>query len=553
MERSFGRSFTDILVYRGPEARAAANALGARAYVLGNQIAFADDAPSKEVVAHELTHVVQQNGGSKVVRAKSEVSRPEDAHEKEADRIGNLVASGQPSGAVSQPATSAVSRLDVWDLLNVGTGGAAAERELTKNSPARQTLDDLIGSMVAGVKFMPEEFKALFPDKEDIAGWWRFIQITEGLVGAEIGVLILTGVPDPTFATKLAAVVLQALIVTFMVVMSVQLGSDAVKTAQKWWDNVSSAHGDPAKIQAAAQNFAHLVADLIQLIGTLADIVRASGTLGKLHGTETQPHAKPPVGVVEEGVPLDKSNKAIDSAQAHNARPKGTGADTHAKTVGEGSAQNTGPQHLNEPKPTTTSDDQIARSTTTPVDITSEAGKRIGVYAHGSRLEIISKDVRLHGGNTIKLDPEATTTVTGTLDDTNAVARRGERLPGATKTGENAGGVNILRSPRWSEIQTKHKAMMEAGDVTGFWKTVTDEFWETVNKPWLDDAIARGDNFRLISNPGDETAMFVTAGKDKHFVLDGGEKVRSIFGREVDYLKSKGYAVEPDGTAIKVK
>jgi hypothetical protein len=37
------------------------------------------------------------------------------------------------------------------------------------------------------------------------------------------------------------------------------------------------------------------------------------------------------------------------------------------------------------------------------------------------------------------------------------------------------------------------------------------------------------------------------------FVLDGGDKVKSIFGREVDYLTSKGYTFLPDGTAVKAK
>jgi hypothetical protein len=37
------------------------------------------------------------------------------------------------------------------------------------------------------------------------------------------------------------------------------------------------------------------------------------------------------------------------------------------------------------------------------------------------------------------------------------------------------------------------------------------------------------------------------------FVLDGEKKIQSIFGREVDYLKAKGYMFMLDGTAVKVK
>ena len=72
-----------------------------------------------------------------------------------------------------------------------------------------------------------------------------------------------------------------------------------------------------------------------------------------------------------------------------------------------------------------------------------------------------------------------------------------------------------------------------------------------MNRPWLDDALARGDKFRLISNPTDQAALYVTDDAGK-FVLDaGGDKIKSIFGREIDYLSQKGYKILADGTAVK--
>jgi hypothetical protein len=79
---------------------------------------------------------------------------------------------------------------------------------------------------------------------------------------------------------------------------------------------------------------------------------------------------------------------------------------------------------------------------------------------------------------------------------------------------------------------------------------VTDEFWEMVNKPWLDEAIARGDKFRLVSDPAEEIAIYVTDDAGK-FVLDNGNKIKSIFGREIDYLTAKGYNIQTDGIAVK--
>jgi hypothetical protein len=59
-----------------------------------------------------------------------------------------------------------------------------------------------------------------------------------------------------------------------------------------------------------------------------------------------------------------------------------------------------------------------------------------------------------------------------------------------------------------------------------------------------------GDRFRLVSDPADEKALFVTDANGKH-ILDGGKRIRSIFGREVDYLESKGYVFNADGTAVR--
>lgn len=194
---------------------------------------------------------------------------------------------------------------------------------------------------------------------------------------------------------------------------------------------------------------------------------------------------------------------------------------------------------------------KLHKSATEPVEILSSTGKKIGTFSNGSQLEIVSKKSKLHGGNNIGLHPEKTTTVTGTLNDVNTVATRGGQMPGVTVQGSNPGAINILRSPEWPKIQAKYKHLLDAGDSKGYWKAVSDDFWSKVNKPWLDDAVKRGDDFRFVSNPADERALFVTDKSGKNFVFDeAGNRIRSIFGREIDYLVSKGYKIMPDGTAI---
>lgn len=131
------------------------------------------------------------------------------------------------------------------------------------------------------------------------------------------------------------------------------------------------------------------------------------------------------------------------------------------------------------------------------------------------------------------------------------VAVRGEHLQGVTKMGANDGGINILRSPTWSVIKNAHLDI-KVTDPARYWEIVTDEFWNTANKPWLDEAIARDDALRFVSDPTDELAVYVTD-EDGKYVMKNGERIRSIFGREVDYLKANGYAFRADGTAVKVR
>ena len=93
MEASFGTSFADVRVHTGEAARTAAAQLGAEAFTTGNQIAFVSSSPDRELVAHELAHVVQARGGS----TGTGMSRPSDALEREAEAVAAAVITGRPA------------------------------------------------------------------------------------------------------------------------------------------------------------------------------------------------------------------------------------------------------------------------------------------------------------------------------------------------------------------------------------------------------------------------------------------------------------------------
>lgn len=79
-EPRFGTDFGDVRIHDDASASSAAEAIGALAYTSGSHIAFARDryAPGTEagrrLLAHELTHVVQQRGGARPQPAPGAVS-----------------------------------------------------------------------------------------------------------------------------------------------------------------------------------------------------------------------------------------------------------------------------------------------------------------------------------------------------------------------------------------------------------------------------------------------------------------------------------------------
>jgi outer membrane protein OmpA-like peptidoglycan-associated protein len=102
MEPAFGTDFSDVRVHTGSEADTLNRAVSARAFTTGRDIFFRDgeynpgSSDGRELLAHELTHVVQQRGST--VQAKLEVSEPGDACEQEADRMAKEITRSAPSG-----------------------------------------------------------------------------------------------------------------------------------------------------------------------------------------------------------------------------------------------------------------------------------------------------------------------------------------------------------------------------------------------------------------------------------------------------------------------
>ncbi len=96
MESGFGHDFSAVRIHNDAQAAKSAGAVNALAYTVGRDVVFARNqfAPGtkegQRLLAHELTHVVQQ--GSDSHRAPQSIGREDDSFEREADRSAEDVA-----------------------------------------------------------------------------------------------------------------------------------------------------------------------------------------------------------------------------------------------------------------------------------------------------------------------------------------------------------------------------------------------------------------------------------------------------------------------------
>lgn len=149
MELELDASLDRVRIHTDSVAADAARAVQAKAFTVGEDIFFADGAyapdtaAGQQLLAHELTHVVQAyQGRTETGRAGIRVSRPDESLEREADtaaaRIGSARGSrrgaSSPSGALQPVAVSTPAAL----LLRTPQPGqpAIADRTLAQTSLA---------------------------------------------------------------------------------------------------------------------------------------------------------------------------------------------------------------------------------------------------------------------------------------------------------------------------------------------------------------------------------------------------------------------------------
>lgn len=100
MEARFGWDFGAVRIHDGKQAAIAASRLGANALTVGREVVFGagglqSSEAGRKLLAHELTHVVQQQAG---VGVAEEVGQAGGAHEQHAEAVAQRVVSGGSAG-----------------------------------------------------------------------------------------------------------------------------------------------------------------------------------------------------------------------------------------------------------------------------------------------------------------------------------------------------------------------------------------------------------------------------------------------------------------------
>ena len=101
MEPRFGHDFSQVHVHTDSKAAESAQAINALAYTVGRDVAFGAGqfaphlAAGQKLLAHELTHTIQQSGDLRSSPATLEVTHPNDSTEREAVQASEMAMTGR--------------------------------------------------------------------------------------------------------------------------------------------------------------------------------------------------------------------------------------------------------------------------------------------------------------------------------------------------------------------------------------------------------------------------------------------------------------------------
>ncbi|MEA3076829.1 MAG: hypothetical protein QOF60_1737 [Actinomycetota bacterium] len=156
MESSLGYDFGGVKVHTDGQAAAAAKSVQAQAFTVGNNVVFNEGKYSpgtpegQRIIAHELTHVVQQSQGDVAGESRGggiKVSDPSDPFERQAESTADAVMSGGTTPASMSASAGGVQTLPLQraeseseEVEDEGVQRAEEESQEEENEESAQTL-----------------------------------------------------------------------------------------------------------------------------------------------------------------------------------------------------------------------------------------------------------------------------------------------------------------------------------------------------------------------------------------------------------------------------
>jgi hypothetical protein len=136
MESAFGHDFGRVRIHTDERSGAAARAVHARAYSVGENIVFGQGhyAPrttgGARLLAHELTHVVQQRRGAAAGQADRDASEDDHAERGARSVADHLITGARTVAPEVRAAPRSVQRARFEGLRAAGCAGRVAHRYL---------------------------------------------------------------------------------------------------------------------------------------------------------------------------------------------------------------------------------------------------------------------------------------------------------------------------------------------------------------------------------------------------------------------------------------
>ncbi|HAB98266.1 MAG TPA: hypothetical protein DCE71_00385 [Parachlamydiales bacterium] len=166
MESAFGTNFSGVRVHTDSTADALNQSLSARAFTTGQDIFFRQgeynpgSSSGKELLAHELTHVVQQTG---TVRGKLAIGQPDDAYEQEADQVAKTVMQMEQASSKAGRSTLQGETLEEEELVQTKTAIDWLSRQI--QSQEEEDLEETKTGSCCGSSKVESGESEPFPDQ----------------------------------------------------------------------------------------------------------------------------------------------------------------------------------------------------------------------------------------------------------------------------------------------------------------------------------------------------------------------------------------------------